>query len=392
MTTGYRSIATRPVLVWAAAALANQLPIAMAPVAFVFLARELPGGYPLGAALAMIWVLAEVTGAPVLGVLFRPDRARAHLALGLGLGAAAYAGLAFGASISLPALVALTFLAGFFPAASGAGLRALLTGLVPEPDVPKVLSAETVLKGVIWAAAPVLVAFLALGAGPGVPMALAAVLNLVAVVLIVAVLPVGRTAGPVSVAAGSRARTLAGAWPIYLSAAASMAMVATIELVLPALVESRGLPVGTVAPLLMAFWVSGVVGGYLYGRRPWPGRMRQQSLVCLLVTTGALTLVALLPGALGIGAALVVGGAFQSCVLVTRNLSLRDRLPVAAHTAGYAIIYATTGIGYSLVAAFSALVMTYFSPAAAIVGGGVITLAIIAASALSERERVILAR
>lgn len=389
-TVGYRSIATKPVLIWSGAGLAHLLPIAMAPLAFVFLARPLPGGYALGATLAVVWVLAEVVGAPVLGVLFRPEHAKAHLAAGLGLGAAAYCGLVFAHQLPLAVVVVLTFLSGFGPSASPGGMRALLTELVPEEDVAKVLSAEVVLKGGIWAGAPVLVAALALGAGPAVPMVACTVLNVIAIGLIVLFLPEGRAeAAEQTQSLGMRPtlRLLATAWPIYLTAAASMSMVATIELVLPALVETRGLPVGVVAPLLVAFWVSGVVGGYLYGRRTWPGGVRAQSLFFLVITTFALSLVAVLPGALGIGIALVVGGAFQSCVLVTRNLSLRERLPARTHTAGYAIMYATTGIGYSLVAGASALAITYLSPAAAILGGGVITLLLVLASGFAERHR-----
>jgi hypothetical protein len=130
-----------------------------------------------------------------------------------------------------------------------------------------------------------------------------------------------------------------------------------------------------------------VAGGVVYGRRQWPGGVRRQSLVCLLVTTVALTSVALLPGAVGMGFGLAVGGAFQAAVLVTRNLSLRERLPAASHTAGYAIMYAATGVGYSIVAASSALVLTFLSPAAAVLGGGMVTLVIVAAGGLAERER-----
>ncbi|MFE0020204.1 MFS transporter [Amycolatopsis sp. NPDC059021] len=385
-TVGYRSIATREVLVWGLAALANKLPIAMAPLAFVFLARELPGGYTLGATLAAVWVIAEVVGAPLLGMWFSPRHARIHLGCGLGLGAVSYAVLGFGQSLPTWLLFAVTFLSGFGPAASPGGMRALLTNLVPERDAPKVLSAEAVLNGLVWAAAPALVAVLALQAGPGVPMALGAVLDVAAVALVFLLPELTVTDDAESAQhTGSRARTLVSAWPIYLTAAASMAMVSTMELVLPALLESKGIPVATVAPLLVVFWVGSVVGGFLYGRRTWPGTVRAQGFVVLLITITAISLVAVLPGVVAIGATLAVGGIFQSCVLVTRNLSLRRRLPAAAHTAGYAIMYATTGVGYSIVAVTAALVMAHASPTVAILGGGVISVVIVLASGLAER-------
>ncbi|MEV4050680.1 MFS transporter [Amycolatopsis sp. NPDC049688] len=386
-TTGYRSIATAPVLVWAGTAVAARLPIAMAPLALVFLARGLPGGYAFGATLAAVWVLAEVIGAPVLGLWLRAERTKAHLLLAFGVAAACYLGLAFGPALPTAVVVALTFVAGFAPAASPGGLRALLTRLVPEDDVAKVLSAEVMLNGLIWAGAPAVVAFLAVGAGPGAPMAVAGALNLLAFGLVVFRLPEGvpDDTGP---AVRVTAKTLAAPWPVYLTAAASMAMVSTIELVLPALIESRGLSVATVGPLLVVFWVSSVAGGVVYGRRRWPGSASRQSLVCLVVTTAALSAVAVLPGVAGIGATLAVGGLFQAAVLVTRNLSLRERLPAVAHAAGYSIMYAATGIGYSVVAAASALALRALSPAAAIGFGGAITVVIVAISAVAERRPV----
>jgi hypothetical protein len=60
---GYRRLATRPVLVWALVVIGARLPVAMAPLALVFLVRERPGGYAVGAGLAAAYVG---------GVLVRP--------------------------------------------------------------------------------------------------------------------------------------------------------------------------------------------------------------------------------------------------------------------------------------------------------------------------------
>jgi hypothetical protein len=68
----YRDVASRQVLVWACTAVGARMPVAMAPLALVFLVRERPGGYSLGAALAAAYVLGEIVGAPVLGL--RPRR------------------------------------------------------------------------------------------------------------------------------------------------------------------------------------------------------------------------------------------------------------------------------------------------------------------------------
>jgi hypothetical protein len=59
----YRQLATRPVLNWALVAIGARLPVAMTPLALVFLVRERPGGYALGAGLAAAYVIGEVAGA-----------------------------------------------------------------------------------------------------------------------------------------------------------------------------------------------------------------------------------------------------------------------------------------------------------------------------------------
>ena len=61
----YRQLATSPVLNWALVAIGARLPVAMAPLALVFLVRERHGGYALGAGLAAAYVIGEVAGATV---------------------------------------------------------------------------------------------------------------------------------------------------------------------------------------------------------------------------------------------------------------------------------------------------------------------------------------
>ncbi|MBK3581913.1 MFS transporter, partial [Streptomyces sp. MBT65] len=41
----YRDVVSRQVLIWACTAIGARMPVAMAPLALVFLVRERPGGY-----------------------------------------------------------------------------------------------------------------------------------------------------------------------------------------------------------------------------------------------------------------------------------------------------------------------------------------------------------
>lgn len=112
----YRQLATRPVLTWAAVAIGARLPVAMTPLALVFLVRGRPGGYALGAGLAAAYVLGEVAGAAVLGPRLKPERARFQLAAGLAAGAASFAGLGLLPRAPLFVLAVLAVLAGAAPA------------------------------------------------------------------------------------------------------------------------------------------------------------------------------------------------------------------------------------------------------------------------------------
>src|ERR687892_400704 len=62
----YRDVASKQVLIWACTAIGARMPVAMAPLALVFLVRERPGGYSLGAILAAAYVIGEIAGAPAL--------------------------------------------------------------------------------------------------------------------------------------------------------------------------------------------------------------------------------------------------------------------------------------------------------------------------------------
>ncbi|MEK8169958.1 hypothetical protein NKH77_09535 [Streptomyces sp. M19] len=115
-TPGYRDLMTREVSLWALVALASKAPVAMAPLAVVFLSRESPGGYTLGRCWPprTYWggggrSAARDRAAP------RPD---AGAAVGrAGRGSACLRRPAARALRPSPVLIGLAFLAGAAPAA-----------------------------------------------------------------------------------------------------------------------------------------------------------------------------------------------------------------------------------------------------------------------------------
>jgi hypothetical protein len=380
----YRQLATRPVLNWALVAVGARLPVAMTPLALVFLVRERPGGYALGAGLAAAYVIGEVIGATVLGPRLKPDRARLQLAAGLAVGACSFAGLGLLPHADLFVLGMFAVLAGAAPATAPGGLRALLISQVPDALVVRALSAESVLTYVVWTVAPALTVSLALGVAPFWPPLLAAALMAAAAAGLWA-LPAGWEACSGDREGSSMARTLARTWPIYVTGAAGASVVALAELALPGLLHQRAIAVAWAGPLLAGFSVASVLGAILYGvRGTWPGSLRTQSLVLLLGVTVCVSLVATVPALVWIAGALVLAGPLEAAVLLTRNLSLREALPPSTHAAGYSVLYAATGVGYAASAILAGAVQSAASPSAAILAGVGLTLLLTAASALGE--------
>lgn len=385
--TTYRGLVTRPVLIWAAVAFAARTPVAMAPLAFVFLVRVQPGGYALGAGLAAAYVAGEVVGAPVLGMRLRPARARTHLMAGLAVGAAAFAGL--GAFPSAPPVVqaGLALLAGGAPAAAPGCLRTLLTEQVDEELVAKALSAEATQTLVIWAIAPAVVSALAIGVAAYVPMLLAAALMAAAAVGLRG-LPRGWQVDDADRQGQSMVRTLAKAWPVFVTGAAGMSLLALAELVLPPLLEQRGIVVGWAGPLLAGYSLASAFGAFLYGLRRWPGRRHVQSVVLLLGVSACVAAAGLVPSLGWIAMSLLAAGLLESGVMVARTLGLREVLPKSALAAGFSVMYAITGVGYAASASLSGAVLSVASPSVAILCGVALTLLLTAASAVGERNLI----
>ncbi|MDR7273622.1 hypothetical protein [Catenuloplanes atrovinosus] len=386
---GYRQLATGPVLLWAIVALLARVPIAAASLAMVFLTRDLPGGYAFGGTLAAVYVIGEVAGSAVLGTMLRPHTMRLQLAAGMAAGALAFGALAARPSAAL--LVPLAFLAGAAPAANPGGMRSMLAAAAGDKHVSSAFSADAILTEIVWMSAPALVTILALQVSPSAPLAVAAVcMGLAAAgVLFLRLTPADEETAPAApIGRREKAVRLFSGWPVYLTSAATMSLLAVSELVLPALLEFRDIPVGYAGVLLSGLAALSAVGAFVYGLRRWPGTPRMQSLILLSVTTAAITLVALAPPLPLIAAGFAVAGLTQSVVLVTRSLSLREQLPEPLHAAGYSLMYAVQGVGYSISAVVAAFVLSRGNPVLAILAGVALTVVLIVLSTVRETRRV----
>ncbi|MET9676043.1 MFS transporter [Streptomyces sp. NPDC006482] len=381
----YRELPVRPVLAWSAVTVAGRLPIAMAPLALVFLVRERPGGYTLGAALAAAYVIGEIVAAPVLGLRLDAERARPQLVVGLVVGAVGFAGLGLAPDAHPVVLAALALVAGAGPGAVPGALRALLTSMVPERAVTQAMSMESMLTFVVWAAAPALATGLALGVGPAVPLLLQAALLALSVAGMW-LLPAGWTVEPQEKGTSAR-RALLRAWPVYVLGAAGLGLLALAELILPALLEQRGIAIGWAGPLLAGFSIGSAVGAFVYGLRGhWPGPLAVQSVVLLLAVSAGVALVAVLPWTAAIGVALVAAGLLQAPAMLTRNLALRLLLPPSALAAGYSVMYAAVGAGYAASGALAGGLLKLVAPSTAILYGVGLTVLLAVIGTVGERR------
>lgn len=364
---------SRQLWLWGLVAVATRAPVAMTPMALVFLGRAEHGSFSFGALATAVYVIGEIIGASVLGA--RLGRGRWGMPAGLVVGALAFAMAPFASG---PLLFALVFLAGLAPAAAPGGTRAMLTALVPEEKVARALSAETVLSQIVWAGAPALAVGLSVLVHPGAPVLLAALFFLAGAVLLRWLPAPEPVTEPVS-------RSLLSAWPIYLTSSASNALFASAEIMMPALLVQRGVAAGWSGPVLTWFALACAIGAVIYGRRTWPGSTRLHSLVLLVGMTACIALTAIAPGWLGIVLGLLVAGLFQAGAMVSRSLSLRERLPSHTHAAAYSVMYAFAGIGYGSAASLSGVVLELSSASTAILVGAAITVVIIGVSAVAER-------
>lgn len=385
----YRNLATRAVFCWALVSISSKLPVAMAPLALVFLVRERPGGYALGGALAAAYVVGEVLGAGLLvGPRLSAARARSQLAAGLVGGAIAFAGLGLLHHAHPWILAALAVVAGAAPSAAPGGLRALLIAQLPEALAVKAVSVESVLTSVVWAIAPALTAVLTFRLAAPAPLVVAAVAMACAAVGMFSIPQGPPPPTPLDDQAGtSRLRVLARAWPIYLIGAAANALLAVAELVLPALLEQRAIDVEWTGPLLAGFAIASAVGATVYGLRVrWPGALPAQTLWLQLAVAGCVVAVALTKSVTLIAGALMLAGVLEAAVYVARMLQLRQAISPEAHAAAFSMMYAAGAVGYSSSAALTSFIQHAATPSVAILYGTALTALLTIISALGQRR------
>ncbi|RCV52886.1 hypothetical protein DEF24_21315 [Marinitenerispora sediminis] len=350
--------------VWTLVLLCQRLPVAMAPLALVYLGREVTGSFAAGALLAGGHALAEAACASWLGRRFdrRPAGREAFLVLGAEA-AICLALAAFAHVLPFPVIVALAALGGGVAAGANGGLRSLLQHLVPPGARPAAFGFEETASATMWAAAPALVAALVvLGSGtwPTAAMGAAAAVGAIAALGLASAPPAEPPApGP------ARAGALGRIWPSLTLDGLAMFTLGAASTSLPSLLT--GLGAGESAPglVLSAASVAGVVGGFCYGLRRWPAQRLHSGalLVCYCAVTACL---ALAPGWPAVAALFVVAGLVQTPTLVSRAMVVQGQLPESRWAFGFSSLYAAKGLGYGASGVLVAALLTSIGPGPAV--------------------------
>ncbi|MEV0199458.1 hypothetical protein [Nonomuraea sp. NPDC050691] len=358
----YREVLRTPGLgVWFAVLVCQRFPVAMAPLALLFLGHAATGSYAVGALLGGGHALAEAVAAGPLGRRFDRRPARGEIALVLGVEAAAFAALAVfgpalqgagpalpgagpplpGAGFALPVagLLALAAVGGAIPSGAHGGLRALLVRLAPGERRVAALSLESTASSTVWAVAPALAGGLA-AVDPRLPLLVMAVLAAAGAALG----PLLRDPGPSpAVRGGGLWRQ---AWPAMAYDGGVMFGYGAVSLALPVLLTEFGAGAGLSGPVLTACTIAGIGGGLAYGARPWRGSPLRHAVLLASGAGLALAGASLTPWLGAAVALLALGGAFQTPAFTARAVALQDLLPQSRWAAGFSGLYAAAGLGY----------------------------------------------
>ncbi|MFL5859566.1 MAG: MFS transporter [Solirubrobacteraceae bacterium] len=285
MVDRYRSVLAAPGCARViATALIGRLPQGMTSLAILLLVRSHTGSYAAAGVATGAYALATAAAAPLLGRLvdrFGRRRVLPPIAALQGVALTALV-LAAGAHAGAVVLVLLSALAGAVMPPIAPAVRALLRGILSDPEVRETAYAlESVIQELIWMVGPLVVAAVIAFAAPAVAVLLSGAVCIVGTLLFVSSPAAGgrgsrteaRDRSPVLAIA--ELRTLLG--PIFLNGLA----IGAIDVGLPSLALHAGSR--PASGLLLALWSAGsMIGGLWYGARSWSASLAARYRMLLL--------------------------------------------------------------------------------------------------------------
>ncbi|MBU8578192.1 hypothetical protein [Brevibacterium luteolum] len=374
--------------IWLVSIAATRLPVAMTPLAMVFLGSQLLDSYAHGLVLAGLFAVAEACCAPLLGVRLSPAYFRREATVGLLLSAGAYSTVAILGGAVQPAAWLIAVLAGGGAAAVPGVLRTAVGNIVHGDQMHRSFSLEVGVTMACWAVAPALVAALSFSLSPRAVFAVCGLLLLAGAVSVRVMPEATAVQKPVREAPGTtRWASLSVLWPIFISAGLAMSIVSFVELLLPAMLVDSGENPARAGVLLSAMAIASIGGVLLYGWLRIPGAPAAHSWLALTVMTVAAGAAGLSVSTPAFPVLLCVVGVAQSVCIVARNLTLRQQLRPDLHVVGFSLLYSLSGLGYGLSAAAAAVAVKRVPAQSALVIGVVIAaIAAVAVGAIALRN------
>ncbi|MFJ4973245.1 MFS transporter [Streptomyces sp. NPDC088755] len=366
--------------------LAGRLPNGMAPVAILLLVAEQGGSLAAGGMLCALYGLASAIGQPALGrMVDQRGQTRVTVAAVL-ITTACLLLLPSTEAVLRPALAAgLVILAGLSTPPLEANLRALWGTVLPDPERRRAaLALDTGAQGLIYVAGPPLVALLSTAHGPGVAMTVTAALGLLGATTVLSAAP-SRTWRPAVARAGGFLGPLqhGGLRLLFLAVGGVGFALGSMNVWAVALAERHG--VALLSGLIPAgLSVGSLVGGILYGRRRWPGRLSSQLVATALLFAGAWVPLALVPGPLAVTAFTMLPGLFLTALITSAFLTVDALAPASTRTEAYAWLIAAVGTGQAAGTALAGILSTGPSAAALPAAGAVACLGVL----LGARRRL----
>ncbi|MFC9816508.1 MFS transporter [Streptomyces virginiae] len=314
-----------------AGTLLGRLPNGMAPAALVLFVTGSGGGVTFGGLLSALYILASALSQPVKGFLLdRHGQTRVSGPAAL-INSASLLILTTVSARSQPVLAtALVALAGACTPPLEAGLRALWSKVLPDPGQRRVaLAADTGSQGLLFVVGPVLAAFLASQHGPGTALAATAATGITGSLIVLTSAPSRHWRSPAR-HPGARS-TLHNATLLRLLLALAGVGVANGAVTVWAVGMAEQHATAMLIGLIPGAYAAGsLIGGLLYGRRPWPGGTTAH----LLAGTAAFTIAWLplltLPGPHLAVALVLLPGLFLP-VLITGAFLTADRIAPAGN-------------------------------------------------------------
>ncbi|MFC9948217.1 MFS transporter [Streptomyces pratensis] len=328
--------------------LAGRLPNGMAPVAILLLIAEQGGSLATGGLLCALYGLASAIGQPALGrMVDRRGQTRVTAAAVL-ITTVCLLLLPYIDAVLQPALAAgLVVLAGLSTPPLEANLRALWGAVLPDPKRRRAaLALDTGAQGLIYVVGPPLVALLSAVHGPGVALTVTAVLGLLGATTVLSAAPSGAWRPGVARAGGFLGSLQHGGLRLLFLAVGGVGFaLGSMNVWAVAMADRHG--VALLSGLIpAALSIGSLVGGILYGRRRWPGRLSSQLVTTALLFAAAWGPLTLGPGPLAATAFTALPGLFLTALITSAFLTVDALAPVGTRTEAYAWLIAAVGTGH----------------------------------------------